>query len=110
MLLQEDNLQDSGGVKPTYSLRTLARALEYTKAATPTYGLQRALYDGAAMAFMTQLHLKSAAVVESLLQGHLLRLTKPKELKVSGPFRCLTCAKFENLYPNCTSSPSLQPL
>ena len=65
-------LQDGAGSKPTYSLRTLSRALEYTQAAVPTYGLQRALYDGAAMAFLTQLHPSSAPAMEALLRKHLL--------------------------------------
>lgn len=75
-------MQDGGGSKPCYSLRTLCRALEYARAAAPVYGLQRALYDGAAMAFLTQLHPSSAPALEALLQRKLLQLTKPKDLKV----------------------------
>ena len=37
---------DGGGGAPSYSLRTLCRALGYARAALPTYGLPRALYDG----------------------------------------------------------------
>ena len=82
-LLQNDTLLDSGGAKPSYSLRTVTRMLEYARAALPTYGLQRALYDGAAMAFLTQLHPSSAPVMEALLQRHLLATTKPKEIRVT---------------------------
>ena len=82
-MLQNDTLLDSGGSKPSYSLRTVTRMLEYARAALPTYGLQRALYDGAAMAFLTQLHPSSAPVMEALLQRHLLATTKPKEIRVT---------------------------
>jgi Midasin AAA lid domain len=65
-------LTDGGGGKPGYSLRTLCRALTYTRAALPAYGLQRALYDGAAMAFLTQLAPDCAPRMEALLRTHLL--------------------------------------
>lgn len=70
--LQDATLTDGGGGKPGYSLRTLCRALVYTRAALPAYGLQRALYDGAAMAFLTQLAPGSAPKMEALLRTHLL--------------------------------------
>jgi midasin (ATPase involved in ribosome maturation) len=69
---QDATLTDGGGGKPGYSLRTLCRALSYTRAALPAYGLQRALYDGAAMAFLTQLAPDSAPRMEALLRTHLL--------------------------------------
>ena len=76
MLLRDDtqdtNLIDGAGSKPSYSLRTLCRALEYARVALPVYGLQRALYDGFAMAFLTQLHDGSSPRVESLLRHHFL--------------------------------------
>lgn len=40
--------------------------------ALPVYGLQRSLYDGAAMAFLTQLAPASAPVMKRLLAAHLL--------------------------------------
>ncbi len=51
---QEAKLTDGAGQKPAYNLRTLCRALDYARTTAPTYGLQRALYDGFAMAFVTQ--------------------------------------------------------
>jgi hypothetical protein len=51
---QEARLTDGAGQKPAYNLRTLCRALDYARMAAPLYGLQRALYDGFSMAFMTQ--------------------------------------------------------
>ena len=69
---QEASLVDGGGARPGYSLRTLCRALAYTRSALSAYGLQRALYDGAAMAFLTQLAPGRAPRLEALLRQHLL--------------------------------------
>ena len=72
MRLQMGQLQEGSGCRPTYTLRTLGRALEYARLAVKTYGLQRALYDGAAMAFQTQLQPASMHVLQTLLCQHLL--------------------------------------
>lgn len=69
---QDMILVDGAGSKPAYNLRTLSRALQYARAALAQYGLQRALYDGCAMAFLTQLHPSSAPAMERLLQTHIL--------------------------------------
>ena len=69
---QDRSLVDGGGAKPAYNLRTLCRALEYARAALPVYGLQRSLYDGCAMAFLTQLAPGAAPALERLLQAHIL--------------------------------------
>lgn len=69
---QEASLQDGAGARPSYNLRTLCRALEYARATAPTYGLPRALYDGGAMSFSTQLAAASAAVLHRLLRDHFL--------------------------------------
>jgi hypothetical protein len=69
---QDQTLTDGAGQRPAYSLRTLCRALDYARRAAPLYGLQRALYDGAAMSFLTQLSPESAPRMEALLQQHLL--------------------------------------
>ena len=71
---------DGAGSKPGYNLRTLSRALQYARAALPQYGLQRALYDGCAMAFLTQLHPSSAPAMERLLQAHILAGSSVKVL------------------------------
>ncbi|KAJ7552529.1 hypothetical protein O6H91_06G059200 [Diphasiastrum complanatum] len=60
-------LLDGAGQKPHYSLRSLSRALEYTKIAMPVYGFNRALYDGVCMSFLTLLDLESAPIVEQLI-------------------------------------------
>ena len=71
-MLQDANLQDGAGHKPAYNLRTLSRALEYASSFIPVYGLHKALYDGFAMAFLTQLDAGSMPKLEALIQQHLL--------------------------------------
>lgn len=82
-IVQEDRLKDSAGAKPSYNLRTLTRGLEYCRQALPLYGLKRALYDGLAMAFLTQLNPTTAPILEAALQKCILGSTRPKDLKVS---------------------------
>jgi midasin (ATPase involved in ribosome maturation) len=84
---QERSLADGAGAKPGYNLRTLCRALEYARLALPVYGLQRSLYDGAAMAFLTQLAPAAAPVLERLLAQHLLG--GATQLKVPAASCCL---------------------
>ncbi|KAK3283483.1 hypothetical protein CYMTET_8818 [Cymbomonas tetramitiformis] len=67
-----DKMLDSANQKPQFSLRTLARALEYASKALPVYGQARALYDGFAMAFLTLLDAPSAVIMEGLLKKHFL--------------------------------------
>ncbi|KAH9296173.1 hypothetical protein KI387_039761, partial [Taxus chinensis] len=69
----ESRLLDGANQKPQYSLRSLARALEYTRAATPTYGFQRALYDGICMLFLTLLDQPSAVLMERIIASVLLK-------------------------------------
>ena len=52
---------DGAGQKPAYNLRTLSRALDYARGAAPSYGMQRALYDGVSMAFLTQVRINTGA-------------------------------------------------
>ena len=65
-------LQDGAAQKPSYSLRTLCRALDYCRTAVATYGLQRALLDGLSMTFMTQLDTGCAAGMQQLISRHVL--------------------------------------
>ena len=66
--------------KPRYSLRTLARALEYVSAASPLYGVQRAMMDGFSMSFLTLLKKEGQEILEKLMHKHLLG---GKAIKVS---------------------------
>ena len=73
-------LLDSADQKPRYSLRTLARALEYVSAASTLYGVQRAMMDGFSMSFLTLLKKEGQEILEKLMHKHLLG---GKAIKVS---------------------------
>ncbi|KAL2081973.1 hypothetical protein ACEWY4_021791 [Coilia grayii] len=64
-------LVDGTGHKPHYSLRTLCRALKYV-AANPCYSVQRSLYEGFCLSFLTQLDRCSHPVVQKLVCQHIL--------------------------------------
>eukprot|EP00850_Spirogloea_muscicola_P001971 SM000007S20931 [mRNA] locus=s7:964636:998915:+ [translate_table: standard] len=69
----EETLLDGANQRPQYSLRTLTRALEYTKSAVATYGFQRALFDGFSMSFLTLLERQCRPTMEHLIAKHLLK-------------------------------------
>ncbi|KAI5058508.1 hypothetical protein GOP47_0026678 [Adiantum capillus-veneris] len=89
LLEAEVRLYDSANQKPRYSLRSLARALEYTQVAMPLYGFVRALFDGVCMTFLTLLDRPSSALMENLIQTHLIKKLGPdltkKDLLARGP-------------------------
>lgn len=86
MLQDSGRLQDGAHQKPSYSLRTLCRALEYCRAALPLYGMQKALLDGLKMAFMTQLDPECAHIILSLIHLHVTGSPKaPKVLPSINP-------------------------
>ncbi|XP_062857908.1 midasin [Trichomycterus rosablanca] len=64
-------LMDGTGHKPHYSLRTLCRALKYV-ASNPCYNVQRSLYEGFCLSFLTQLDRSSHPVVEKLVRQYIL--------------------------------------
>ncbi|XP_038899709.1 midasin isoform X2 [Benincasa hispida] len=68
----EERLQDGANQKPQYSLRSLYRALEYTRKAERRFGFLRALYDGFCMFFLTMLDHPSSQIVHQLILSHLL--------------------------------------
>jgi midasin (ATPase involved in ribosome maturation) len=65
-----DSFLDGAGQRPQWSLRTLARALEYALAAMPAYGLQRALYDGFCMTLVTMLQVGAAIMAPCSSSTH----------------------------------------
>lgn len=81
-------LLDSADQKPQYSLRTLSRACEYVRAATGIYGLQRALFDGFAMSFLTLLKTESGVTLEKIMVKHLLRGVA-LQVRIENAFRFL---------------------
>uniref|UniRef100_A0A3Q2D7A0 Midasin n=1 Tax=Cyprinodon variegatus TaxID=28743 RepID=A0A3Q2D7A0_CYPVA len=64
-------LLDGTGHRPHYSLRTLCRALSYA-AANPCHSVQRSLYEGFCMSFLTQLDRSSHPLVQNLVCQHIL--------------------------------------
>uniref|UniRef100_A0A665V858 Midasin n=1 Tax=Echeneis naucrates TaxID=173247 RepID=A0A665V858_ECHNA len=65
------HLVDGTGRRPHYSLRTLCRALKYV-AANPCNSVQRSLYEGFCLSFLTQLDRSSHPVVQKLVCQHIL--------------------------------------
>ena len=63
------DLQTGDGRRPHYSLRTLTRALDYTRRITRWYGVQRALYEGIATSFLTVLGGKSRVALEESVRS-----------------------------------------
>ncbi|KAD4889375.1 hypothetical protein E3N88_21448 [Mikania micrantha] len=69
----EDRLQDGANQKPQYSLRSLYRALDYTKEAVKNnFDLSKAIYDGFSMFFLTMLDPPSAKLMNTLIVKYLL--------------------------------------
>ncbi|KAK9099488.1 hypothetical protein Syun_026533 [Stephania yunnanensis] len=67
----EERLQDGANQKPHFSLRSLFRALEYTKRAKKKFGFLRALYDGLCMFFLTLLDGPSAKFMNSIIKSNI---------------------------------------
>ncbi|KAH7340561.1 hypothetical protein B0J17DRAFT_704975 [Rhizoctonia solani] len=66
-------LADGQNHIPHFSMRTLARALTFASDLTPTMKLRRALWEGVTMAFMMTLDAKSASMLRSAAEKHILR-------------------------------------
>ncbi|XP_035534963.1 midasin [Morone saxatilis] len=77
------HLVDGTGHRPHYSLRTLCRALKYV-AANPCHSVQRSLYEGFCLSFLTQLDRSSHPLVQKLVCQHIL-MGNVKCLKQSIP-------------------------
>ncbi|CAK7271995.1 AAA ATPase midasin [Sporothrix epigloea] len=71
-LAEEKRLVDGANEVPHYSLRTLTRVLRYVDDVAPLYGLERALYEGFCMGFLTLLSRTSEDLVMPLILDHLL--------------------------------------
>ncbi|MCL7041049.1 hypothetical protein MKW94_021074 [Papaver nudicaule] len=73
-------LQDGANQKPQFSLRSLYRALEFTRVAGKKFGFPRALYDGFCMFFLTLLDGPSAELMRTMIVSHLLGGIMPQDL------------------------------
>ncbi|KAJ4391331.1 AAA ATPase midasin [Gnomoniopsis smithogilvyi] len=65
-------LVDGANEVPHFSLRTLTRVLTYVNDVAPFYGLERSLYEGFCMGFLTHLSRASEQLVMPLITDHLL--------------------------------------
>ncbi|KAG8746577.1 hypothetical protein FRC10_004429 [Ceratobasidium sp. 414] len=65
-------LADGQNHVPHFSMRTLARALTFTSDLVSAFGLRRALWEGVTMAFMMTLDAKSAGILRSAAEKHIL--------------------------------------
>ena len=74
------NLSDGANHKPHYSLRSLCRALQYTRDVVSQFGFYRSLYEGICASFLTQLNSKSIPIMERLIHKFIVaELTKNKQ-------------------------------
>ncbi|XP_064216909.1 midasin isoform X1 [Aotus nancymaae] len=64
-------LVDGTGHRPHYSLRTLCRALRFA-ASNPCGSIQRSLYEGFCLGFLTQLDRASHPIVQKLICQHIV--------------------------------------
>lgn len=71
-LANENRLVDGTNQKPHFSLRTLTRTLVYVTDLASIYGLQRALYEGFSMTFLTPLNRDSELLVLPLIEKQFL--------------------------------------
>lgn len=83
----DDRLQDGANQKPQFSLRSLARALEYTMKAKFVFGFERALYDGFCMFFLTLLDVPSAKRMNNMILKYLLGGKMPRDVPFDSYFK-----------------------
>ncbi|XP_038145137.1 midasin isoform X1 [Cyprinodon tularosa] len=102
-------LLDGTGHRPHYSLRTLCRALSYA-AANPCHSVQRSLYEGFCMSFLTQLDRSSHPLVQNLVCQHIL-MGNTKCLKQAIPAPPgRACVQMEGYWvPQGELEPALDP-
>ncbi|KAF3780443.1 Midasin [Nymphaea thermarum] len=81
----EERLFDGAGQKPQFSLRSLARSMEYAKLALPKFSFEKALYDGFCMFFLTLLDHHSAKIMHDIIMSILLKGLgkKPQDIPFS---------------------------
>jgi len=80
----EEKLQDGANQKPQYSLRSLYRALEYTRKAERKFGFQKAIHDGFCMFFLTLLDRPSAEIMKQMILLYLLGGNMPSQVPFDG--------------------------
>jgi midasin len=71
-LNDENRLMDGADDRPHFSIRSLVRCLMYVGQNASAYGLRRAMYEGAAMSFLTVLNKESCRIVLPILDEYIL--------------------------------------
>ncbi|CAL5443785.1 unnamed protein product [Camellia sinensis] len=104
----EERLQDGANQKPQYSLRSLYRALEYTKKARRHFGFQKALYDGFCMFFLTLLDEPSAKLMNQMISSYLLGGNIPPPVSFDGYLMKRGNATLDNLLENYVLTKSVK--
>lgn len=79
----EDRLLDGANQKPQYSLRSLYRALEYTRKTMGKFELREALYDGFSMFFVSLLDGSCAEIMKQKISSLFLGGHMPPKLEIS---------------------------
>ena len=74
--LSQNELFDGANHRVHFSIRTLSRALSYAASIAPIYGLDRALYEGMVMTFMTQINIQGQVKIKSLIENTILKNVK----------------------------------
>ncbi|XP_011610045.2 midasin isoform X2 [Takifugu rubripes] len=104
-----EHLVDGTGHRPHYSLRTLCRALTYV-GSNPCNSVQRSLYEGFCMSFLTQLDRSSHPLVQKLVCQHILMgNTKCLKRPIPAPSGH-TCVEVQGYWvPQGEAEPALDP-
>lgn len=96
----EERLQDGANQKPQFSLRSLFRALEYTRKAQEISTFKEALYGGFSMFFVTLLDKASAKLMNQMIASYLLGGNLPAQKSydfyVAGKAECTSDCFFED--------------
>lgn len=104
----EERLQDGANQKPQYSLRSLYRALEYTRGAKGKFGFPKAIYDGFCMFFLTMLDRPSAKIMKKMIKEKLLGGNKPSPVPFDAYLRITKISGFDDLYKNYVLTKSVK--
>ncbi|CCW59800.1 unnamed protein product [Phytomonas sp. EM1] len=102
---------DGESKPPSFSLRTLTRALSYVRKAAPLYGYTVALYDGLMLGFATPLQRQFHAVVESLIVKNIFHGKKPACPRLPPPPQSGRHVQYEHIWipagdQECVKDPS----
>ncbi|XP_058222016.1 midasin-like isoform X2 [Rhododendron vialii] len=104
----EERLQDGANQKPQYSLRSLYRALEYTKKARRKFGFLKALYDGFCMFFLTLLDGASAKIMNQMISSVLLGGNIPPQVPFNTYLIVGDKSRLDNLSANYVLTTSVK--